>query len=61
MFAKIKMYLSESLVEAKKVKWLTKEETKKLTIEVILFSITFVLIYGFIDAILTRGIIYITQ
>lgn len=61
MFAKIKTYLRESWLEAKKVKWLTKAETKKLTIEVILFSLTFVLIYGFVDALLTRGIIFLTQ
>jgi len=61
MFAKIKRYLQESWAEMKNVKWLTKEETRKLTIEVILFSLTFVLVYGFIDTLLTRGVILFTR
>lgn len=61
MFDKIKKYLQDSWAETKKVQWLTKEDTKKLTIEVILFSLTFVVIYGLIDALLARGVIFLTQ
>ena len=54
MLEKIQNYLKESFLELKKVKWLTKEETINLTLEVIVFSLIFVVIYGVFDAILVR-------
>jgi preprotein translocase SecE subunit len=50
MFEKIKNYLKESFLELKKVKWLTKEDTINLTLEVIIFSLIFVVIYGIFDS-----------
>jgi preprotein translocase SecE subunit len=52
MFEKIKNYLKESFLELKKVKWLTKEDTINLTLEVIIFSLIFVVIYGIFDALM---------
>lgn len=54
MFNKIINYIKESLVELKKVKWLTRKETIDLTLEVIFFSLIFVVIYGFFDALIIR-------
>ena len=54
MVERIKNYLKESFWELKKVKWLTKEETINLTLEVILFSLIFIFIYGIFDALLVR-------
>jgi preprotein translocase SecE subunit len=54
MVEKIKNYLKESFLELKKVKWLTREETINLTLEVIIFSLIFVVIYGIFDAIVVR-------
>jgi preprotein translocase SecE subunit len=54
MVEKIKNYLKESFLELKKVKWLTREETINLTLEVIIFSSIFVVIYGIFDAIVVR-------
>jgi preprotein translocase SecE subunit len=51
---KIKNYLKESFLELKKVKWLTRQETIDLTLQVILFSLIFVVIYGIFDAILLK-------
>jgi len=51
---KIKNYLKESFLELKKVNWLTRQETLDLTLQVILFSLIFVVIYGIFDAILVR-------
>jgi len=51
---KIKSYLKESFLELKKVKWLTRQETIDLTLQVIIFSLLFVIIYGIFDAILVR-------
>jgi preprotein translocase SecE subunit len=51
---KIKNYLKESFLELKKVKWLTRQETIDLTLQVILFSLIFIVIYGIFDAILVR-------
>jgi preprotein translocase SecE subunit len=50
MVEKIKNYLKESFLELKKVKWLTREETINLTLEVIIFSLIFVVIYGIFDS-----------
>jgi preprotein translocase SecE subunit len=54
MVEKIKNYLKESFLELKKVKWLTREETTNLTLEVIIFSLIFVVIYGIFDALMVR-------
>jgi preprotein translocase SecE subunit len=54
MVEKIKNYLKESFLELKKVKWLTREETINLTLEVIIFSLIFVVIYGIFDALVLR-------
>jgi preprotein translocase SecE subunit len=54
MVEKIKNYLQESFLELKKVKWLTREETINLTLEVIIFSLIFVVIYGIFDALVVR-------
>jgi len=51
---KIKNYLKESFLELKKVKWLTRQETIDLTLQVIIFSFIFLIIYGIFDAILVR-------
>jgi preprotein translocase SecE subunit len=54
MVEKIKNYLKESFLELKKVKWLTKEETINLTLEVIIFSLIFIIIYGIFDALVVK-------
>jgi preprotein translocase SecE subunit len=54
MVEKIKNYLKESFLELKKVNWLTREETINLTLEVIIFSLIFVVIYGIFDALVVR-------
>jgi preprotein translocase SecE subunit len=54
MVEKIKNYLKESFLELKKVKWLTREETTNLTLEVIIFSLIFIVIYGIFDALVLR-------
>jgi preprotein translocase SecE subunit len=54
MVEKIKNYLKESFLELKKVKWLTREETINLTLEVIIFSLIFVIIYGIFDALMVK-------
>jgi preprotein translocase SecE subunit len=54
MVEKIKNYLKESFLELKKVKWLTREETINLTLEVIIFSLVFVVIYGIFDALVVK-------
>jgi len=59
MIEKIIKYIKESIEELKKVKWLTKKETLDLTIEIILFSSLFVLIYGIFDSILVRLILFL--
>ncbi len=58
---KIKSYLQDSWQETRKVNWLTKDETIKLTIEVILFSLTFALIYGVVDSLLAHLILLIVK
>jgi preprotein translocase SecE subunit len=42
-------YLKDSFLELKKVKWLTRQETINLTLEVLLFSFIFFIIYGIFD------------
>jgi len=54
MIEKVKNYLKESFTELKKVKWLTKGETINLTLEVIIFSLIFVVIYGIFDALMVK-------
>ncbi|MCS7200967.1 MAG: preprotein translocase subunit SecE [Patescibacteria group bacterium] len=46
---RIKNYLKDSLIELKKVKWLTRQETINLTLEVLIFSFIFLVIYGIFD------------
>lgn len=46
---RISNYLKESFVELKKVKWLTRQETINLTLEVLFFSFVFFIIYGIFD------------
>lgn len=58
---KIKSYLQDSWQETRKVNWLTKDETIKLTVEVILFSLTFALIYGVVDSLLAHLILLIVK
>ncbi len=50
-------YLKKSFNELKKVNWLTSRETFNLTLEVIVFSLVFVIIYGIIDSLLVRIIL----
>jgi preprotein translocase SecE subunit len=57
MIEKIINYIKESINEVKKVSWLTPNETKKITIEVILFSLLLAIIYGLTDTILSRLIL----
>ncbi len=47
-------YIKKSLVELKKVKWLTVSETLDLTYNVIIFSLVFIIIYSIFDSILVR-------
>lgn len=47
-------YLKKSYNELKKVNWLSREETLNLTLEVIGFSVLFVIIYGLVDSLLVR-------
>lgn len=46
---RIKNYLKDSLIELKKVKWLTRQETINLTLEVLIFAFIFLVIYGIFD------------
>ncbi|MGC8981504.1 MAG: preprotein translocase subunit SecE [Minisyncoccia bacterium] len=59
MIEKIINYVKESINELKKVSWLTPSETKKITIEVILFSFLLAVIYGITDTILSRLILFL--
>ena len=59
MIERVKNYLKESIIEFKKVNWLTLKETTDLTIKVILFTILFAIFYGIIDFVLSRVIIFI--
>ncbi len=45
-------YFKKSLNELQKVNWLSQKETLNLTWEVIVFSLTFIFLYGIIDSIL---------
>jgi preprotein translocase SecE subunit len=54
MINKIKNYLKESFLALKNVKWLTMRETIDLTLEVIAFSLIFVIIYGIFDAFMVK-------
>lgn len=42
-------YFKDSFLELKKIKWLTRQETINLTLEVLLFSFIFFIIYGIFD------------
>jgi preprotein translocase SecE subunit len=57
MIEKIINYVKDSINEIKKVSWLTPKETKKITIEVILFSLLLAIIYGLTDTFFSRLIL----
>lgn len=46
---KLLKYINESFEELKKTRWLSLKETLNLTIEIIFFSLIFILIYGLFD------------
>ncbi len=50
-------YLKKSFNELKKVNWLTRKETFNLTLEVIVFALVFIIIYGIVDSFLVRIIL----
>jgi preprotein translocase SecE subunit len=54
LFNSISSYLKYSFLELKKVRWLSREQTTELTIEVIIFSLIFVVMYGIFDAIFIK-------
>jgi len=56
---KIINYLKESIGELKKVNWISLKDTQKLTLNVILFSLLFVFIYGILDFIFSRFIFFL--
>ncbi|KKS82857.1 MAG: Preprotein translocase SecE subunit [Candidatus Wolfebacteria bacterium GW2011_GWC1_43_10] len=56
MFLKIKSYLVESYYEIKKVNWPTKNETAKLTIIVIGFSLAVAVFLGVLDILFSYGL-----
>jgi len=56
---KIINYLKESTGELKKVNWISLKDTQKLTLNVILFSLLFVFIYGILDFIFSRFIFFL--
>lgn len=56
---KIFDYINKSFLELKKVNWLSKEETFNLVLEVIIFSIVFVIIYGSFDSFLVRLLLFL--
>ncbi len=58
-YYKIRDYIIESVNELKKVNWISLKETQRLTINVILFSILFAIIYGILDFIFSRIILFI--
>jgi len=47
----LKNYLQESLAELKKVKWLTLDETLKITSDVLMFVIIFVIFFAVLEII----------
>jgi preprotein translocase SecE subunit len=57
MIEKIINYVKDSINEIKKVSWLTPKETKRITIEVILFSLLLAIIYGLTDTFFSRLIL----
>jgi preprotein translocase SecE subunit len=44
-------------MELKKVNWISLKETQQLTLNVILFSLLFVIIYGILDFLFSRLIL----
>ncbi len=50
-------YFKSLIDELKKVRWLSREDTLRLTLEIIIFSSIFVLIYGLVDSILVKIIL----
>lgn len=58
-FDKIKTYLKETISEVKKINWLSKKETIDLTLNVILFSLFFLIFFAVVDSFLIYLIIKI--
>ncbi|MER3406826.1 MAG: preprotein translocase subunit SecE [Patescibacteria group bacterium] len=58
-FDKIKTYLKETISEVKKINWLSKKETIDLTLNVILFSLFFLIFFAVVDSLLIYLIIKI--
>jgi len=56
---KIVTYLKESFNEFKKIRWLTPQETLKLTINIIIFTIIFSAFYGILDFIFSRAVLFL--
>lgn len=54
---KVIKYIQESINEIKKVSWLSPREIKRITLEVILFSLLLAIIYGVLDTVLSRLIL----
>lgn len=54
MIGRLKNYLKGSFEELKKAKWLSKKETFDLTVDIIIFALLFVFIYGIFDSIFLR-------
>ena len=53
MFSRIKLFLDESRQEFKRVNWPNFQETTRLTMIVVVFSIATALFLGILDAIFT--------
>jgi len=59
MKEKIINYFKESITELKKVNWISLKDTQQLTLNVILFSLLFVIIYGILDFLFSRIILFL--
>lgn len=57
MIEKALKYFKSLIDELKKVRWLSREDTLRLTLEILIFSSIFVLIYGLVDSILVKLIL----
>jgi preprotein translocase SecE subunit len=60
-FQNLKSYLKDSFNELKKVNWLSGKESANLTIEVLFFSLIFVILYGIFDALVVYLLFFIAQ
>jgi len=59
MLTKIKKYLQETLAEIKKINFISFNETLKKTMDVILFSIFFLIIFSLVDTVFTFLILHL--